>query len=108
MEFSKPLQRRWRRWQTHRHGSRAQRIHLAMLHPNGALGCACERSPHYFHKRGAISCRCTRPKGRPKLGTLHDLGNKWRATTEARIAANRLVRAWVAALRSLHPLDVEL
>jgi hypothetical protein len=85
--------RRDRSW---RYAARARRIHLARVHPTGALDCVCEQSVWYFRKRKALGCACRHRKhGAPKLGTgICYLGD--RPAVRRRIQGRRLTRAWLS------------
>jgi ribosomal protein L19E len=55
-----PFSKRTRAARLHRtwvKARRAQREHLAIVHPDGAIDCVCERSVWYFAKRKALGHR---------------------------------------------------
>lgn len=64
------MDRRRRRARTLAISLRRRTEHLARLHRDGRVDCACELSPFYFARRHAIWCRCRRVRrGRPRLAS---------------------------------------
>jgi hypothetical protein len=99
-----------RRVRTLRYSLRAQRTHLRVVHPDGALDCICERSVWYFRKRKSLGCDCRgRRHGAPKLpgGMCYLSDGDYRPAVLERIASKRLARAWQSAIGAIDPLDVE-
>lgn len=62
--------RRKRRQLTRKIAQRRRAIHLAAVHPDGALDCACELADTYFAARSPRGCGCRkRRRVRPREGT---------------------------------------
>jgi hypothetical protein len=100
-----------RRARSLRYSLRAQRTHLSVVHPDGALDCICERSVWYFRKRKSLGCDCRRRRhGAPKVpGGMCRLGDgHYRSAVEVRITGKRLARAWMSSIGAMDLLDVEL
>ncbi len=82
-----------RRDRTVRVGARRRKLHLARVHPDGALDCPCERSVWWFAKRRALGCDCRgRKHGAPKTGCGMCGGWEYRDAVRDRIDGKRLVR----------------
>jgi hypothetical protein len=88
-------------------GERRQKLHVRVVHPEGALDCECERSARYFAKRTALGCNCRRRwPGRPKLAlSLCHGGGMYHPSVVERIAWRRLAHAWLRELRGARDAD---
>lgn len=98
--------RRDRDW---RYGARARREHLRVVHPDGVVDCACERSAFFFKKRKSVGCNCRgRTKSNPKFGR-GPCARGWRPAVRERIEGRRMVGAWltwVAGARDLSDCEI--
>jgi hypothetical protein len=92
---------------TYRHARKAQRTHVALVHPRGDVDCPCERSPWGFAKRGVLLCNCRRRwAGRPKRGTGPCHGWYRRPVVDERIAWRRERFRWMRLpVESLHEAE---
>ena len=61
--------RRRRRALTRRVARQRRALHLARLHPDGAVDCPCELAGTWFARRSALGCNCRRRRrGQPRQG----------------------------------------
>ena len=98
-----------RRDRTWRYAAWAQRTHFRVIHPDGVLDCACERSIWRFAKGKAVSCHSSKRRGTPKLpaSLCHWQEGGYHDRVCQRIAGKRLAHGWLSVLRANNPLDVE-
>lgn len=86
----------------------ARRQQLIRLRSCFGLDRWSTKGTYYYAKRTALGCRCTgRHPGSPKTGTGCCMGGPRPAWVE-RVKGNRMVRAWMKALREgVAPDDLE-
>ena len=92
--------RRDRSW---RYGERTRRVHLRVVHPDGAVDCICETSAWYFAKKKSLGCGCRRRSRRdgPKVvaGLCYDGRGGYHPSVAERIHGKRVARAWLLESR---------